>query len=379
MAGRNPNGIGSVVYDKSRKQYRVALTDGLGRRHYKRFKTREEAEDWRINTLSEMTKGEFVAPSFMTLGEWLQEYLLVYRKPNVRVKTYVGYLHTAAVFTAIGDVRLQKLAPHALQAFYNEVDVGLNTKKKAHQLLKAALERAVFLGMIPKNPALGISLPTDTKKPIQIFSQEEIDKILKFLQDNIRLKRRFYPIVRTALETGMRLGEILGLKIHNVSNCKLTIDCGVTDVLGKPMEHPPKTQAGHRTLDISPELEKVLRDVYENTPGAIPNGYVFHTPTGTPLSTSTVGHTWHSFLTQAGIPYKNFHVIRHTFATRLLAEGFPLLEVAAYIGHSSPSHTLNLYGHSIPGKSKEIPAIMGKSLYKTVPKLCPNDKKSTCQ
>lgn len=183
---------------------------------------------------------------------------------------------------------------------------------------------------------------------------------MTYLKQSEHDRYRMYPIVAIALETGMRMGEILGLKIQNIRNGTLYINAGVTDVLGKPTENLPKTTAGLRQIPIAAPLEQLLKQIIEHHATKGPDDYLFQARSGKPLSTRNIDRSWEIVLERAHVPYKKFHTLRHTNASMLLSKNVPLLEVAKRLGHSNPAHTLKLYAHAIPGKGKEIAEVASK-------------------
>lgn len=358
---KRSNGEGSISYDTTRENYRASITDPNGKRIFKRFKDKEEAEKWLVSTRADIYKGTYIAPSSITLGEWLQQYIEVYCKPNVRLKTYVSYLQTAEHLAPLSKIPLNKLTSHQVQAHLNTLtNLSDSYRNKIHRLLKAALEKAMLTEIIPKNVVLPIKAPKVEKKPVEIFTQEELTAIISYLKQSRHDQYRMYPIVAIALETGMRMGEILGLKIQDLKDSTLHINAGVTDVLGKPTEERPKTVAGRRCVAIAAPLEHLLKQVIAHHATKAPDDYLFRAHSGSPLSTRNIDRSWKIILERANVPYKKFHTLRHTNASMLLGSNVPLLEVVSRLGHSTPSHTLNLYAHAIPGKGKEIAEVASK-------------------
>ena len=111
---------------------------------------------------------------------------------------------------------------------------------------------------------------------------------------------------------------------------------------------------------------------------ALEGGEIIRNAKGNPCLTTNIDKTWKRILKKAGIPYRKFHCLRHTHASMLLAAGVPILEVAKRLGHSRPSHTLNLYGHAIPGYDSQMPSLvekvfsLGNSNHEDIPAVsCP--------
>ena len=166
---------------------------------------------------------------------------------------------------------------------------------------------------------------------------------------------KYYPFFLLAVTTGARLGELLGLKTKNIGKGYIFIDNSLQYVRGKLVDMPPKTNAGVRRVTIPSNVESILKAaVYADKVRSF-DGYVFHTRNGTPYSPRNMERIWKRVLVLAGIEHKNFHVLRHTHATQLLANHVPLIEVSRRLGHSKASITLDLYGHAIPGYDKQIP------------------------
>ena len=131
---------------------------------------------------------------------------------------------------------------------------------------------------------------------------------------------------------------------------------------GKLTDTPPKTAAGVRKINYRAEVSKALRLANASSGSVLPfNRYVFHTRNGTPIAPRNMERIWKALLQEAGVEYKNFHVLRHTMATQLLANGVSIAEVAKRLGHSKISHTLNLYSHAVPNYDEGIPDIINKA------------------
>lgn len=357
MAGKKrANGEGSITYENAREKYRAAITDPNGKRIIKRFDSYSDADQWLTIIKSEIFKGQYIPPSDITLGEWIIEWLQTYIKPNVREKTYIIYKGTAKHLPAISNYKLQSLTATTIQRYLNDLpeDMSQNCKHKIFTLLSAATKKAYQLEMIPKNFMDILTKPKLKQKHIEIFTRDEISSILTFLKSpntNIRI-RRYYPFILLSVTTGARLGELLGLHWNDINfdNSEIYIQRTLEYIKGKKMiESPPKTESGKRKIKIPAYVSQVLNDLRsKQTLRAIDNSdYVFRTRNNTPLNSRNMLRAWSIILRDAHVDYKNFHVIRHTHATELLANGMPIIEVARRLGHSKASITLDMYGQFI--------------------------------
>lgn len=360
MAKRE-NGEGSISWDKARNKYRAAFIDPNKKRIYKRFDTREEAKQWLTEIKSNLFRNEYVSPSNITLGEWILEWLQTFKK-DIRPMTKVNYMVAIKHLKPIENITLQDLTSFTIQKYLNTINNTLS--KRIYFFLNAAFKQAQILNMISKNPMDGIEIPRSQKKEIKIFTKEELKKIFDYLKTDTTPThyKEKYLLILLAATTGVRIGELLSLKWENINLTLGTISITSTiQYIAKIgfIENPPKTNAGKRIITLAPhvinELKKYKKIDENNLVYLYGSGYVFHTQNGTPYcATNIIRKYWKPILFNAGVPYRNFHALRHTHATQLLADGIPILEVSKRLGHSRASNTLNLYGHAIPNLDKDI-------------------------
>lgn len=364
MPAKKANGEGSISYDTSRERYRAAFTAPDGSRFYKRFKTKKEAQEWLTVKRSEILQGTFIYPSDVKLGEWLSDYLRVYCVGRVRPQTIIYYTNLAKHLAPIANKQLNSLNAIQIEKFYNTLPAELSSSSKSqvHKLLKAAVTKAYLLEIIPKNFMELVHPIKVERKEVQIFTDDEIRQILAFLQSNTVYKS-YYTLVALAIATGARLGEILGLKNKSVYDNYIYIENSLQRIAGKEVDVQPKTEKSKRRITISKDMIAALWRISARLGGdtSEPEQYVFHTRNLTPYCASSIQQVWRNILKYAQIPYRKFHCLRHTHATRLLAEGVPLIEVSRRLGHATPTMTLNIYGHAMVDYDDGIPDIVTKT------------------
>ena len=343
----NKNNVGCISYDKSRDAYRVALVDNTGKRIFKRFKTQQAAEEWLTTTRADMFRGEYIPENTLTLGAWILEYLDTYKKPKVRPSTLARYYSTLRQLEPIANIQLKDLTAMRIQKFYNTLDTSSSDRAKVHKLIKAALKKAVALGTM-KDIMQAVEPISEKRKEIEIFQPAEITQMLEWVRKS-KYYQRYYLFIKLAVSTGARLGELLALRTSRVHYDYIRIDYNAHDTNGKIYLNEPKTDNGIRNVTISHELAQELIEYADG------GEFVFHTRLGGVWNTHNVERAWRNILDYTGLPRKHFHALRHTHATQLLVNNVPLLEVSKRLGHSKPSITLDLYGHSIPGYDKQIP------------------------
>lgn len=356
---------GTIYFDKQRNKYRAMQLAPDGHRITKRFATRNEAEAWLAETRADIYKGEYISVSDMTVGEWLLSYLELFVMPNVRVKTYMDYLSIAKHMEKIFPYNMQKITAVDVQRWLHKLDVSPSMKNRIKALLKRAFKKAVSLGHINKNVMIDIATPKVAKKPIEIFSVEEINKIISTIEKS-HWGRRHLVFVLTAITTGCRLSEISALPLSAVESNAINIHQSLSEIKGRIVLQEPKTSSGFRRITVPSWLTSLLHNEAEK----FTDGFVFHNLIGNRITPTNFDKTWRRILRDANVPYRKFHCLRHTHATQLLAAGVPILEVSKRLGHSRPSHTLNLYGHAIPGFDENIPQHVD-SIFQLMPKNRP--------
>lgn len=355
---KNANGEGSVFFDKTRNKWRACVYDPEGNRLRPYFNTKEEANEWILLKKAEFATKTYIPPSNMTVGEWLIEYIKVFRAPNMRLKSLERLLQYSAHLAPLSDIKLKDIEPFRIQKFYAELpeDMAGCSKKKVCGLLKSCLQKAYALKMIREDVMLPVTPPENSQdefEEVVVFTMDEINIILTSIQ-NSKYYSKYYTFFLLALTTGARLGELLGLKRECVFNGYIRIKNNLQYVKGKFYDMPPKTKAGLRNITIPSKMEALLKAAMITSRFSPKSDYVFHNQFGGPLIPRNMERAWERVLKEAKIEHKKFHALRHTHATQLLAAGVPLLEVSKRLGHSSPAITLKLYAHAIPNYDHQV-------------------------
>ena len=365
---------GSVYFETARNKWHASVVDPHGHRTHKRFNTKEEANAWRLSMAAQYIKGNYVAKSDITLGTWVLQYLGVFAKPKVREKTFLDYANTAAhINEELADVELQKLTPIAVQAYINTAEMTDGMKDRVVKLLCRASKKAIATGLVEKDFMAGVEVLKPEPKEVEIFSPDELNIIMETIDSDARL-RRHHLLVSVAIASGCRMGEILALTPQDLDGDAIKINKSLVEVNGVAKLQPPKTRAGYRRIPLP---KNIMAELYQAA-YALESGEIIKNTKGKPCLSTNIDKSWKRILNKAGVPYRKFHCLRHTHASMLLAAGVPILEVSKRLGHSRPSHTLNLYGHAIPGYDSQMPSLVekvfniGNCNQKTIPAVsCP--------
>lgn len=299
----------------------------------------------------ELNEGTYVAPSKLTLGEWLDIWMKEYQG-SIKPMTRQNYnqLIKKHILPALGPVPLKKLTNLSIQRFYNSLELSPKSVKNIHGILRRALEQAVLIGELKTNPSKNCVLPKMEHKEITPLEPEEITRFLQHL-DGEAYKNLFI----TAFFTGMRQGELIGLSWDNVDfdTGTITIKQQLQCLNGQYFMQSPK----HDKIRIIAPAEIVMDALREEREKQEANrklvgsawsnkwNLVFTDVLGKNLVRRTVGKHYKRVLEESNIEHHRFHDTRHTFAVSMLDAGEDFKTLQTNLGHSSAAFTLNQYGH----------------------------------
>ena len=209
--------------------------------------------------------------------------------------------------------------------------------------------------IIPANPTNACALPKIEHQEMQTIPAEQLQA---FLQE--AKATGVYEMYYIELATGLRRGELLGLKWQDIDwkNGITKVRRQVARVDGQIKEAPLKTKNSYRTVTISQQAIEVLKAQKKKTNDT----YVFPSPNGGPISPDSVNNMLKRVLERAGIPKVRFHDLRHTFATIALQNGVDIKTVSGMLGHFSAGFTLDTYAHVTTSAQKEAAQTMGNIL-----------------
>jgi len=369
-------------YTKNGKQYyRTTATvgrDANGKLIRKEFygKNKSEAEEKKNEYLNNIKNGLNINYANATLGmlmhTWLFEVVRVSSdiKPST-FNRYEGIYRNYIEDSDIYGIKLIDIKQLTLQRYYNklyESGKSSNVIKNLNKLLKSFFNYEVDEGYLIKNPSnRRIVIPGEkevSKEEIEVFSDDEIKKLIKALEGN-RLKW----LILLALGTGLRRGELLALKWNNIDtkNLLLSVEKSISQISVvdkdgkrnyKTIEQTPKSLNSIRKVPIPENLipifkeQKKIKKIDKLKAGLSyeENDYVFTTESGKILNGRNMARAYERILKNAGIKYKKFHALRHTYATKLFERGEDLKTVQMLLGHSDISITSNIYTHVMPEK-----------------------------
>jgi len=347
-----------------------------GRRHRVRrggFRSRAAAEQARAYLL-----GADVVPgrSAVTVGQWLDIWLEMRQTLSFNTRRLYTQHVNDYLKPYLGSVPLRSLTVARVQALFvalaranatRERPLSPATFVRIRGTLHAALNGAIRVGLIERNPAHLVELPsgrrpravvwtearvahwraTGERPPVAVWTARQTAEFLEHARDH-----PLYVLYLAVALLGLRRGEATGLRW-----CDLDLDAGVVQVShqvqdrgGRTVVCPPKTETSVRTLALDHGLVSALRALrsQRRAQGGEPVGFLFTNRYGGPLSPGYVTHTFTRLVAKAGLPPIRFHDLRHGAASLSLAAGNDLKVVQAMLGHSSIVLTADTYTSVLP-------------------------------
>jgi len=367
VSKKRGNGEGSITKrDDGRwmARYTVRTINGPKRKTvYGR--TRAEASAKLAKAMADRDGGLIFDAGSLRVGDYLARWLSNSVKDTVRERTYERYeeilrLH---VKPALGRLKLKALTPAHVQDFYRDrLDSGFSpaTVQKIHVILHKALSQAVSWSLVPRNAGEAVRAPRPAPKEMRPLSPDEAHRLLKTVRGD-----RLEALYVLAIHTGMRQGELLGLKWENVDLAANAIRVRHTllRTKGRVILGEPKTKKSRRTVHLTGAASRALEEHLERQLKVMERlgdlyrdqGLVFTTEVGTPINPSNLRkRSFAPLLQKASLPRLRFHDLRHTCATLLLSKNIHLKYVQELLGHATVSITLDTYSHVLPGMGNQV-------------------------
>jgi integrase len=313
-------------------------------------------------------RGRLVEPTRTTVGEYLDEWLAATRSRRGDGLSDTGWrdyeIHIRRhINPGMGDLPLQAVKSNHVKAFYAWVQDGNSSRgdrrpapKTVHNIhltLHRALEDAVSEGLIPRNPASGTRQAPTSGSEMMTWDAEQLRSFFEQTTED-----RLFPVWRLTAMSGMRRGEVLGLRWEDLDAKSMMVTIKRQWKRGEDgfVLAPPKTNRGRRTIDIETETVAVLkgwrRAQLEERMGFEgawhESAFMFTRADGRAHDPDVVSQRFDRLVLRAGLPRVRFHDLRHTHATLLLLAGVPPHVVSIRLGHRSVAFTSQQYAHVLP-------------------------------
>lgn len=357
--------LGVGISQQTNGLYVARFTDRFGRRKSKRFKKLQECRQWIADATYIDEHSDLENATDMLVDAWF-EYWIDLKKKTVRPNTVRNYSerYERNIKNVIGNKLLTEVKPiHCQKIFSDMADEGYKTttiyqtRIALYNMLEFAKENEVIItNPCKKSVKSDIGKPSDKKEALTIDDQRCFLAAAK--GQSYEYQYRF------ALQTGLRTGELVGLKWEDINfeRKTLTIERSMEFryKVGEWRVGPPKSKSGYRTIPLTDEAICILKAQKEKNRKikVIDKEWadtVFLCRKGQPVKNSTYDTALFKICDKAGIKRFSMHVLRHTFATRCIEGGMMPKTLQKILGHSNIGITMNLYVHiTEEEKQKEI-------------------------
>jgi len=352
------------------------------RRWHSGFATKKEAERARTEILSRIDKGTYVEPSRQTLGAFLEGEWLPAIRTRIRPTTWDSYSRNIRLHLKphLGNESLQSLTPARLNRFYADLlregridgEGGLSAKtvRYVHSILRKALADAVRWNTIPRNVADLADPPklTGQHREMRTWTAIELRAFLKHIKHE-----RMYTAFLLAATTGLRRGEVLGLRWEDVDlkASRVAVRQSLVLVAYEPTFSEPKTNRSRRSVALDRRTVTVLRswrkqqleermllgEAYEES------GLVFTREDGHFVHPDRFSQLFDKLAASSGLPRIRLHDLRHTHASLAFAAGVHPKVVSERLGHSTVAFTLDVYSHAVPAMQEDAAERVAKHVF----------------
>jgi integrase len=355
---------------------RDPLTGKRRREWHSGYRTKRDAEAARVEILSRLQRGEYVAPSKLTVADYLEDRWLPAKTATLAPSTHASYSRNVRchIVPGIGSAPLQGLSADVLTRFYAErlrsggrsgKGLSARTVRYLHAIVHKALADALAWGLVVRNVADAAEPPSHRAAkavPPKTWSAGELRTFLESVSED-----RLYALWLLHATTGLRRGEALGLRwpaldldVGQLSIREARVTAGY-DVHGSA----PKSERGRRAVALDPATVAALRahrkrqlterlawgPAYQDS-----DEFVFCREDGSPLHPDDVSKRFSAAVAAIDVPRITLHGLRHTWASLALQAGVSPKVVSERLGHASVSFTLDVYSHVMPGMQEDAAA-----------------------
>lgn len=356
--------------------------DGTRKKYYKTIKTDSPkvAGKELAKFVAEVENPNFIEPSKVTFSEYVKRWLKEYAERDLAPKTVHRYkqILNTRILPALGHMKIQQIKPGHLKEFYNNLTEngiredgkpgGLSGKTilQHHRIISSILTDAVQEEVILSNPASRVKPPKVEKKEARYYDEEQAAALLEAVEKDAVEKEsvKHQLLVNLAIFSGLRRGELMGLEWKDIN-----FDMGTLEVNRVGQYIPkqgtftktPKNETSKRVMTLPPFLINLLKqykaeqnkqrlDIGDKWQGS---DRIFTTWDGKPGHPEWPSQWFSKFIKKHELPPLNFHGLRHTSFTLLIAEGVPLPNVSKRAGHANVTTTGNIYAHALKSVDKD--------------------------
>jgi integrase len=349
------------IYERG-SRYVVVYRDPSGKQRKRAARTKAEARAIKSAMSTDVARGEWRAQSAVTFADHWQPWLDAYAGRTARgfrENTREDYCRDLEAFAVpfFGRMKLAAIEPSTVKCFVVELaekGYAAGTIRNALAPVRALLADAAEDGVIRFNPAAGVRIPANAKRPDptmeKTLTTAELERLRMNLgTDDDRL------LVDFLVATGLRVSEVMALDWSHVELGRGRVR--IERRLYRGMD-APKSRTSRRVVRVSPAMADRLRAVWESRGRPTPSEPVFVSPRGCRLNYSNLYKRIAPAMRSAGISHGAFHRLRHTTGTELKRRGAGLDQIQAHLGHHDLAFTMRVYVHVDGEEAGPDPAVL---------------------
>ena len=379
------------IEKRGKNSYRLTVSEGFDLNgkpmiHRKTVHgTKKDAEVELAKFITEVQNGLVIDGKSLKFSEFTEIWKRDYGSKELAPSTYKRYCRMleTKLLPYFGHFYINKIKPTDIMKFYDllEKDTqlvrkqgnnGAKTKKplsgktilEHHRLLRAMLHKAVYWQLIVANPAERVQPPKARKPKRSSYDDEQTKILLENLELLTSEDTKYKVAIILTVFTGVRLGELMGLEWQDVDfkngiisinrSSQYLSDMGVFTKV-------PKTESSIREIAIPEFIISLLEEYklwYEEQKSVYGELWtnsdrLFVQADGKPMHPSTISKWFVKYVGQIGLPVINFHGLRHTNASLLVAQNIDIAVISARLGHAQISTTLDFYVHPLLSHNKK--------------------------
>ncbi len=318
-------------------------------------------------------QGKLLEKKKVTVGEWMRQWMDNYKRLELETTTINNYNYAINnhIIPHIGKTELQKLTTNDVQKMIAKIrrthkprpknskhtqspkpssPYSPGTCRLVHMVLSQALDQAHKEDIVLKNVADYAKIPKQVKTDVRqkVLSEDDLKKVIKVAHDEHMMERKsnkcLYPALLLMIETGVRIGELLGMLWDNLNfdNNQVLIKDTVYDDKGKiKTKKKPKNYSSIRWLPLSEKLMNILGSMERTCE------FVFPSKAKTPIRPNNFLRAFKRWCSNAGVGEHSPHDLRHTFITDMVNSGESITTIQSFTGHANATTLLNVYAHKV--------------------------------
>ena len=340
------------VYKRGNR-YVVKVRDMRGKQRERTCRTLAEARATKAELLADIQRGEYRHDTKTTFIEYAEQWPSTYRgrtSTGVRPETLAEYerdLQRAIAY--FGRARLAEVSTPMVKQYVEHLSaegLAASTVRRIMAPVKAMFATAVEDGLMRHNPTAGVRLnivQTDEEheEHAKALSPDQVARLMEHIPEEHIL------MVRLMLQTGLRIGEVLGLRWQDIDSAGRSLNVRNSVRGGKVGRL--KTKNSKRTVPLDSSLLDDLAARQEKAAHGGKDDLVFGTSSGAPGHATNHYRWFKKAAKAAGVEWAAFHTLRHTAGSRWVASGnVSIAQVSRMLGHSDPGFTLRVYIHVLP-------------------------------